>query len=1178
MNTNGRQEYFGIGVDNTQLRADAKEAKDHFKEIGNTAVTAGDTIDKSFGKSTEQLKKAIAEQKQLISDIKGDINNLSQQAKNPNNKDAAGDLGAAKKALAEEQATLLGLQRQKTEAAAAEVSGNSNIIASLSKWAIGLFSVTAAMGAAKKIMESTEATAHQWEIVTAEASAATSYFFKTIASGDWSGFFEGIGKAIVGAKEYVNMMEDLNNRKNEQIVAASKLDVLIGKEWEKSYASDLSARKSAFSEIIRLQKIKLGEEAIIKRDEFNVSLKHLAAINGVDAKALQNKIEYYRNNKKLLDDGERYNELKNKISIAKAANAAGGMSYNAQKGLSAKQIAELEAEQKAIVNGVAAAAAAIDWGKITEKERNDLAKSLGAAYSAEAAPDLANKRLNLRLAQTEKAMAAEAATKAKAAQDARNKSIKDQEEFTTEVGKRRIAAAFEIEQQLLDTEKDGAEKRAKQADLNYRKTLSDLDIRKAEMIKRQNELSGGINTKTGKATKTYNPNLPGADQSQIDQLAAGALMVRNAAEDDFNKKQLERDKKVFDELFDQYETLGNKRLELERKYYTDMKVLESGRTNENTRSVDLAKANRRKAFEADIQALQSEALKSTEFYQTLFGSFADRGFASLEAFAKKANSVLSGATQYKNDKGKSMVTLQMPELDPATGAMITKTVNITVEEYNRLIEKTKELNDAIKKENPFTAIIDGFGAVADAVAEKDVPAIGDAVASLGVAVKNAQAILQDWSQSLRAIMGTASGDVIDSTIKMAGGIADLGLGIGRIATGDVVGGIGQTLQGLAGIVSIFKEIEIADKKRQAEQIQAQLNEIEYQRLLRQRSHEYNENDRLLHLIINDTELLNKLIKDGFIPEGQSTQWTNMSTSLQNYNTDLEAETKVAAGLWDIITNNKFTKERPGIFKGTLEDTEAMRQALLGMTEADARTYLGALSATGKLTDSGEKFYQQWVKSGQSVDDLTNSMADLYANMQEMVMGSGFDTFLQSAMDGLIAAKGDVTNFADFTEDSIKTALVNAFKYKVLAAAIEPLFDELSKHMIDGTASDAYIKDWTARYNAAVSGTYDQYTKTLTDAGLSASDILNTRTGSTKGIATASQDSVDENNGRLTAIQGHTFQLVDLTKSIAASAVSSVNYLAGIKKDTARLEAIENSNNEIRTTLGDMSRNGIILRQ
>lgn len=1177
MTSNGRQEYFGVGADLTQLRADAKEAGNHFKEIGNTAVEAGNTIDKSFTKSTAQLKENIAEQKQLIAEIKNDIKNLSQAAKNPLNKDAVGDLAGAKKALAEEQATLLGLQKQKQEAAAAEMAGNAGIVKSLTKWMGALFTVGAALKIAKSVMESTEAASQKWQVLTEQSASATTYFFKTIASGDWSNFLEGLGKAIAGAKEYVMAMEDLNNRANEQKIKSSDLDEKIGRARSESFSTDPAVVKAALIKLIALQKEKLTGEAKIANDTYEFKKKRIAEENGMSQKALEDNIQYYTKNKKVIDEGERYNALQDELTKKRLSRKAMDRKGEVESAdFLLKEEKRIQAEMEAIPNGAASGMAATKFGKVTFKERDELAELKAKAKTANAAIDINNRRDKQRLVGIEKQEEAERKANAEKALAERNRSIKEEGEYTTEIGKRRIAAAFEIEQLQLDIEKEGAEKRAKQADLIYKKTLSDLAIRKAEMIKRQNELSGGINAKTGKHSKSYNPNLPDEDQAQLDALAGLALTTKNGVETEFNKKAMEESRKAFETLYEQYKTLNNKRLDLERNYYADMKVLESGRTNANTRAVDLAKANRRKEFETEIQELQNAALKSTEFYQTLFGGFADKGFSSLTAFAKKANAVLGGATQYKDDKGKSMVTLQMPEIDATTGAMITKTVNITVEEYNRLIEKSKDLNDQLKKENPFNAIIKGLEAVASAVANKDVPALSDAMAQLGVATNNGLALLQDWSGSLRGIFGETTGDVTDGILQMIGGMADLGLGIGRIASGDIIGGITEAAQGIAAIVSQIVEVAEEERTEQANMMDA---EIEYQRLLDERRIKLIESRSQLAAYTNDVELLNKLIAAGYIEAGAADYWSQMSDKLAAQQKAQTTELANQEKAYKSLLATKIEYVSGSIFSegGTKTYYYSIASLIREMNDEEAAAYLARLRAGKSMTEAAKKYYDQWVAAGSKIETLKDDIASLYEEMASLATGLNFDSFLDEAMNQLVEAKGDVANFAEYTEETIKNALLNAFKYQFLAGQIQSLYDELASAMINGTADDTFVENWIKSYNEKVGGSWAQLQEIFTKAGLSVADISDTRSAATKGIATASQDSVDENNGRLTAIQGHTFQLVDITKSIAASAVVSVNYLAGIKKDTARLEAIENSVGAMQTALGDMSRNGIILR-
>ena len=62
-----------------------------------------------------------------------------------------------------------------------------------------------------------------------------------------------------------------------------------------------------------------------------------------------------------------------------------------------------------------------------------------------------------------------------------------------------------------------------------------------------------------------------------------------------------------------------------------------------------------------------------------------------------------------------------------------------------------------------------------------------------------------------------------------------------------------------------------------------------------------------------------------------------------------------------------------------------------------------------------------------------------------------------------------------------------------------------------------------------------------------------REATTKGIASASQDTVDELNGRFTAIQSHTFDIREAVNSIAASRAYD---FSRIEVNTDRLQTID----------------------
>ena len=90
-----------------------------------------------------------------------------------------------------------------------------------------------------------------------------------------------------------------------------------------------------------------------------------------------------------------------------------------------------------------------------------------------------------------------------------------------------------------------------------------------------------------------------------------------------------------------------------------------------------------------------------------------------------------------------------------------------------------------------------------------------------------------------------------------------------------------------------------------------------------------------------------------------------------------------------------------------------------------------------------------------------------------------------------------------------------------------------------------------------------------------------REGASKGIATASQDSVDENNARLTTIQGHTYTLVQGVNDLNATSNQILEKVTGIERNTSdmnrRLDDIDKKTKSIKDSVDDINMKGIKLR-
>jgi len=177
--------------------------------------------------------------------------------------------------------------------------------------------------------------------------------------------------------------------------------------------------------------------------------------------------------------------------------------------------------------------------------------------------------------------------------------------------------------------------------------------------------------------------------------------------------------------------------------------------------------------------------------------------------------------------------------------------------------------------------------------------------------------------------------------------------------------------------------------------------------------------------------------------------------------------------------------------------------------------------------------------------------------------------------GFEDGKTSVDDFADYMNDVLMDAAINIFKSQYLLPDIDKFLTPVITKALEDNNIDATEKanidkatKFVADRNKAV---WDNLTGALAGPG-------DDRTASSKGIASMSQDTAEELNGRFTVIQGHTFSINAGVQILATNSASILKHLAGIKQDTGRLEAIELSIGLMRTGIDTINLKGITIKK
>ena len=227
-----------------------------------------------------------------------------------------------------------------------------------------------------------------------------------------------------------------------------------------------------------------------------------------------------------------------------------------------------------------------------------------------------------------------------------------------------------------------------------------------------------------------------------------------------------------------------------------------------------------------------------------------------------------------------------------------------------------------------------------------------------------------------------------------------------------------------------------------------------------------------------------------------------------------------------------------------------------------------------------------------IQELANEMADLINEMLEEIIGSTAQdlsselgkAFFDAAAQGEDAMEAWHQKVNDIVRDILQRMLIS----QVLEPRIGQLFDKYKKRWFDDKGNFQGID--------AVKNSASQFASDLNQAGELMREMWDglsedmkqyfrpeeaVREAAARGIATASQDSVDENNARLTTIQGHTYTLVQGVNDLNDTANAILDRVTSIDRTTQNMDRTMDETKKVvknlQNTVDDINMKGIKLK-
>lgn len=752
----------------------------------------------------------------------------------------------------------------------------------------------------------------------------------------------------------------------------------------------------------------------------------------------------------------------------------------------------------------------------------------------------------------------------------RNEKIR---EYSDKVSEAVTQAEFDIRQAQINAMDDGYEKTVAQVQLNYDRLIAENDKRAQKMIEdlKDKKTLEWLN-QNPKATKEQeieyraSLNLTTADLSSEQQ-----AMLRSYAEI-ARQIQVNGNRAALDDMLKDVLTYEQQRTEIAEEYEKKRKALyqtdEQGNYVLDESGSPVLRQGVTQGNVDELNRQEEEALRRVDemfaereaTYQAWCNQIADMTLEQLQQVLERAEQELAdlekngGASDKQLSVARAKVTTAKNKVQSAQAKNDVSPDKRSVKEWEDLYKTLLEC------EKQFESIGNTVGGVAG-----EIISVAGNITTSSLSMING--IVQLVNMSSAGIQGTAvAAATAISTVEKASVILTI---------------ISAAMQIVMQIVNLFNSDD--EKQEHIEALQGRIDQLQWELdnadIVRLQENSGKAVERVRQALSETyQELLKNKLAVGDVAGAWRLLFTNVSSNSEVLEKTAEKLAKAYANI-EYTADKALGGEKYASAKEQLENIAQQQILIQEQIEAEQ---------SKKKSDGGqiEEWQRQIEELGQEAVQIINDMVeDIIGGSSSEIASELGDAFFEAFQAGedYAEAWGDKVN--EIVADVMKRMLVSKF----LEEPLGEIFDKYKKIWFPNGSGentlDSVINSmgsFAADLNA-VGDDFATIWENLPDSVKSMFDVTEeaTREASEKGIATASQESVDELNGRATAIQGHTYSISENTKIILSVVNMILQSVLNIETHTERIsglvEDVESSVKEMKDTVNDISLKGVKLK-
>lgn len=770
--------------------------------------------------------------------------------------------------------------------------------------------------------------------------------------------------------------------------------------------------------------------------------------------------------------------------------------------------------------------------------------------------------------------------------------------------KRHRDEALKREQDDVERWQDGTEKQLKLIELGKRAKLNALQDEQDALLEKLRDTAEKKweinNPKAVKAGKHFDrKSVTEKDLAKSDKFAIltqAAHIAQEAQKDE---------QKIYAQIIKDTRSLEEKKLEVKREYAQKRKIIEERLlTGEaHVANLEVLKQQEQAALKQITDQQLQHAQNTLPIFTKLFADAAQKSRREIKGLIKSTEDFLKALADPNGKKralefGMSESTFEMLQLSPEKIQAIRQQLdklyqydNSSKDPFSKLLETIEK----VKKEGDKLDLSEKMQKIAVAA----VPAIG--------AVKGLTSQFAEAARAAGADGLAEAADTLGATLE----------GLGNIAQGFAQGGVvGAALaavgEGMKVVTKAFQSA--AEHKKALLDIQHEINDQQelYNELLRKEQMEARNMDSIfgsskrgkaLENLRAATEL-DKDIKGRIKGKDEDLKFlieTRKGRARRYLDIEGGLGRNIPKGNWNYFNEEKekdrvglgFISVKTGHKSGNVWNFFRSHDVYKGITQIDE--YKDLVKANGHLNlelaksivqtrqfeGDGKKTFEALIKKEEQYQEALKKMDEylggIFGNYGDEVINAVVDAFNKG--EDAAKAFGDTTSkvMQQMVKDMMQASILQPI-LKAQAEKVKRAFESGDNNTMLKAAAQATKE--IQRAQGRLKDTYAQLSDELKKEGIDLSTEGDKREGMKRGIATASQESVDENNGRLTAIQGHTFLIQQQTEQITKHSAAILQTVMRISEDTnqisERLGHIETDTRAVRNTFEDIALRGIKL--